>query len=143
MKRNLFLASALTIISLGFVGCSKDDDKPKNEITVANIAGTYKLTALEWKLPNGETEDVYAQLEDCNRDDLVQLKTDMTILFNDAGVVCDPPGDVSGSWELHGNHIVLGPVEGTITKFDGKTLVMVGEPYDEPGVEATTTLTRQ
>lgn len=144
MKSKLLLLSMLTLALLSYTSCSKDDnDEPNKEITVANISGTYKLTALVWKLPSGESVNVYDELEHCNHDDLIQLNADMTGLFIDAGIVCDPPNDQEGDWELNGDQITFGGVTSTIKQFDGKTLVITGQPLNEPGVQATTTLRRQ
>ncbi len=142
MKRRNFLF--LPAIALGLllgVACKKNDSK-NDARTVANLSGTYKLSALVWAY-GGISINVYDSLPACEKDNLIKLDTNMTATYIDAGTVCDPAEDSSGTWALSGDSIYLGGNAGKITSFDGTKLVITGKIEDEPSGTGTTTLVKQ
>jgi len=138
----LTLAAALFIIAI--TACQKSGSSSNNAITVENLSGTYSLKALLWSY-GGISINVLDSLDACEKDNLVKLNTDKTVNFIDAGIVCDPPSDDNGMWDLKGDSIKFSNnlTSAKIESYDGKTLVLSGTPDGVPGVIATTTLVKQ
>jgi len=138
----LTLAAALFIIAI--TACQKSGSSSNNAITVENLSGTYSLKALLWNY-GGISINVLDSLDACEKDNLVYLNTDKTVNFIDAGIVCDPPSDDNGMWDLKGDSIKFSDnlTSAKIESYDGKTLVLSGTPDGVPGVIATTTLVKQ
>lgn len=135
----------LVILCLIFsaISCKKKDDVHNNsDLTIENLTGTYALVALRWEA-NGQSINVYNELDDCDKDNLIKLNTDKTLNFIDAGLVCDPSATENGTWNLVNNLLYLEDNVSTIKSFDGQTLVLVGNPDSEPTVTATSTLKKQ
>lgn len=99
MKKIIILLSAVTIMS----SCKKNDDTPAStlDLTIANIAGNYKITAAT-ATPSGSTSefDVYAGTtfyKDCQKDDILNFSTTSNYTYTDAGVTCSPNGTTTPS----------------------------------------------
>jgi hypothetical protein len=136
---------ALACVLIILASCSKKDTsaEPDNTLTIEKLSGTYSLKALTWKSGNVSV-DIYDQLDDCQKDNLIQLNTDKTANLIDAGIVCSPPEDESGTWDLKGDSIFISSTGAAkIQSFDGKILILTGEPPNQPTVQATTTLEKQ
>jgi hypothetical protein len=108
----------LTLIVLAsvliFSGCKKDDAKTC-DLNSANFAGTYKITS---ELVNGVEIHNSANTDPCELDDLLIFNANGTYEYSDAGTVCSPSGDDSGTWSLSGSNLILdGSTEGAITDF--------------------------
>lgn len=146
MKKNLFL---LIFIAVLFTGCSKSDDTqdpvPGCELNAANIAGTYKVTAIRYKINSGTPElDAYSiYLEDCQKDDLYVLNNNGTLNYNDAGTQCNPPGSYTNTWTLAGNVLTINGRSFTITSFNCATATGTTENLVSAGDKATFTFTKQ
>lgn len=142
--KKFFSYTLLIVVALS--ACSKGDNSAgvNTNLTVQSLSGTYSLKALTWQ-SSGITVNVYDQLDDCEKDDLIKLNADKTANFIDAGIMCAPPGDDTGTWDLKGDSLYTSGSDLTskIQSFDGKTLVLTGSPPNEPGVKATTTLQKQ
>ncbi len=129
--------------------CKKEESKPNNnnscEVNVANLAGNYKVTALQYKASaNATPVDYLAPMEDCEKDDILTLKTDGTYIYTDAGIVCKPDGNQQGTWKLEGKTLTSdGILRGTVSSYDCKTLVYYVENSLATGDKFTFTLTRQ
>ena len=141
MKRNIVYAVAIFTTLFIATACKKDKNT-NLAYTVANLTGTYGLTALVWS-DGSRTENIYDSLDACERDNLIQLNADMTINYIDAGTVCAPPEDGIGAWSLSGDSLYLDTDAAKIKSFDGKTLILTGVPLNNPGVIGTTTLTKK
>ena len=119
MKKIIFGLLAVSMIASG---CKKGKDAPA--VTKENIAGTYKLMSLKATV-NGVGPLDADQRDDCEKDDLYKLNVDNTFQYVDAGTVCDPAGDVSGTWQLVDKVISsesYPDLNGTISSFDGTNL---------------------
>jgi hypothetical protein len=138
-KKHLYAVAVLLILT-GIAACKKDHDS--TPITPANLAGTYGLKSLVWTY-GGQDYHVYDSLDPCEKDNLIQLNVDMSAKWIDAGIVCDPAENEDDTWYLSNDSLLFhSSIEGgKIKSFDGKTLVMTGEP--EPGIVGTTTLVKQ
>jgi len=107
--------------------CQKDNNNEQQcSITTANIAGTYKLTALTYKASSTSPEQDYFQFMDvCERDDKITFNTNGTYNYQDVGIVCTPDGDDTGTWSLNGTTITSdGMIAGTVQSFDCSTLIV-------------------
>jgi len=129
-----------------FFACKKEKaDAPGCAITVENLSGAYKLTALQYKLSqNAAPSDFLAYMDDCEKDDIINLKKDGTYKEDDAGTVCDPAKTAEGTWLLHGNTLISdGTLNGTIAGYDCKTLVYYIDNAITPGDRLTYTMVKQ
>jgi len=142
MKKSLILIVSGTV----FFACRKEKtNAPGCPITVANISGAYKLTALQYKASaNAASQDYLAYMDDCEKDDIISLKSDGTYKEEDAGAFCSPPNTAEGTWQLHGNTLTSdGRLNGTVAGFDCKTLVYYIENALKQGDRLTYTMEKQ
>ncbi|HEX5655396.1 MAG TPA: lipocalin family protein [Chitinophagaceae bacterium] len=141
--KKFFLIAAVSL--LAFSSCNKDDDDTC-DITVANIAGTYKLTGLTYKAnSSAQEQDFLIFIDACERDDLHILNSNGSFTYQDAGTVCSPDGSYTGgTWTLTGNVIDIdGNYSGTIQSFDCRNLVMVESDVLNTGDRFTATFVKQ
>lgn len=114
-------------LSISLLMACKKEKKEENTCTAnqQGIAGTYRLTALKYKMSATSPEQDYLiYLDACERDDLITLNANGTYSYQDAGTSCSPSNNDSGTWSVNGNTISSdGMVNGTITSFDCRTLV--------------------
>ncbi len=141
MKKGLLLALALPLFL--FTSCEKDDQKPNCETTMASLAGTYKITAADYKLTaNAPAQNVLTQMfEPCQLDDTQTIEANGTWTYTDAGVQCG--GNQTGTWSLSGNTFTIGGETGTIVSYDCKTLVVTRNSTVVTGDILTITFTKQ
>ncbi|MBN9382232.1 MAG: lipocalin family protein [Chitinophagaceae bacterium] len=142
MKRALMVMVSSSVL----FACKKEKDNTSGcPITVDNLSGAYKLTALQYKASaNADPADYLAYMDDCEKDDTMILKNDGTYKKDDAGTVCDPEETASGTWQLHGNTLTSdGTLNGTIASFDCKKLVYYIDNALKPGDRLTYTLEKQ
>jgi Lipocalin-like domain len=144
MKKILALTCGCIAVIAVYTSCKKSTASNGSAITVENLAGTYGLKAVTWTYL-GITVNVYDSVPVCERDNLAKLNADKTVNFIDAGIVCDPAEDEDGTWDLRNDSLIFSTnfTSAKIVSFDGKTLVLSGEPEGQPGVTATTTLEKQ
>ena len=110
-----------------FSACKKEKTSPA--ITKENFSGTYTLksSTATSALTGSQTLNLYDMMLPCEKDDQVTLKIDFTVLYADAGIKCEEPGDDTGTWSLAGNTITIDGEKATIEKFDGTTLIITAE----------------
>lgn len=150
MKATTINKTLLLLIAVSlFFSCKKEDDKPNPpktcSINVANIAGTYKLTALEYSpAPDKPAYDFLPSLDDCEKDDLLVFGKDGVYEYKDLGAVCDPSSADKGAWKLQDSTIVIdGAARGKISTFDCNKLVYYVKSTLLPGDKMTMTYTKQ
>jgi hypothetical protein len=147
--RKIALAASIGTLILMINACKKSNSNSSNPSarTVQNFSGSYGITAINASIL-GLNVNLYDSLPACDRDNIIQLDTNKTAHFIDAGVVCVPPSDSTGTWSLSSNTDTL-YIAGTanfINSWDGKTLVLssveniTGIPVP---VTATTTLVKK
>jgi len=138
LMKKVFLAfSALTLV---LVSCKKDDKDEAVTPTKENLTGSYKMTAATIS-QSGSTVDAYNQLmEACDRDDIYKLNADNSYVVQDAGTVCSPSNDDTGTWSLSGTTINMDGEVGTIKSWNGKTLVVEGT---DQGISFSSTYVKQ
>jgi len=126
--------------------CKKEkDNTPGCPVTMENLSGAYKLTALQYKASaNAAPADYLAYMDDCEKDNILNLKSDGTYKEDDAGTVCDTDEADQGTWQIHGNTLTSdGKLNGTIASWDCKTMVYYIENAIKPGDRLTYTLEKQ
>ena len=143
--KKLFLFPILLVTLL--LSCSKSGESSASncDITSANIAGSYKITAIKYKLSAGAPEiDAYSSfLPACQKDDIYVLNANGVANYNDAGVSCSPSASTTGTWSLTGTDITIDSNVYAITSFDCKTLVATASNIRTTGDKATFTFTKQ
>jgi Lipocalin-like domain len=139
--------TAVVFASTMLFSCKKDrSTEPDCSISMQNLAGSYKLTALKYKLNATTPEmDYLPFMEDCEKDDVVTLKSNGTYDYHDAGIVCTPGGTDNGTWGVSGNTISSdgSTINGTIASYDCKTLVYYTENFYATGDKITFTIVKQ
>lgn len=153
----LFSLTALLI----FGSCSKDnnDDNPPEKTTTELLtAGFWKITSMTIDpgviFESTFITDVYAQMEDCERDDLMRFDSDGKITDDEGPTKCDPNDPQTtndGTWVLSadGESVSISyPGDDTITflisTLNGSTLsgtYSVFEDYGSGPLSYTYTLT--
>jgi hypothetical protein len=143
--RKVVIAASLISLFIGFNACSKSSSNSSSAKTVANLSGSYTLTALTASQA-GFSVNLYDSLPPCEKDNIIQLDTNLTAQFIDAGVACVPPSDSTGTWSLSANTDTIYVAGGAsfIKSWDGKTLVITNqETVSGFPVTATTTLSKK
>jgi len=118
---------ALTVFTVVFTSCKKDNKNEPVTPTKENLTGTYKLTA--FTMTSGtSTLDLFLMMDACDKDDSYKLNADNSYTIKDDGVVCAPSNDYTGgSWSLvNSTTININGEVGTIKSWNGKTLVVEG-----------------
>src|SRR5213075_378415 len=124
MKKNLLFACTFIVIA-SFLSCKKSHVE-NCPVSMAGIAGSYKLTALKYQQTSGSPEsDWFAStVQSCKQDDVYILGSGGSFSIQDAGTVCSPDGNYDGAWTLTGNTIDMdGYYSGTIDSYNCTTLV--------------------
>jgi ABC-type Fe3+-citrate transport system substrate-binding protein len=147
--RKIALAASIGCLILVINACKKSDSNSSNPSarTVQNFSGSYGITAITANVL-GLNVNLYDSLPACDRDNIIQLDTNKTAQFIDAGVACVPPSDSTGTWSLSSNTdtLYIAGSPNFIKSWDGKTLVLTsvenitGIPVP---VTATTTLAKK
>jgi hypothetical protein len=129
----------ITLLLLVFSAVLLSCKKNKCELNAENFAGTYKLVAITSKITaTGETQDGFSGRPDCEKDDLTIFNSDGTIIYKDAGLVCEPVGNDTGVWSLNGDVLTSDDEPLKISSFDcgGFTITV---PDDGSGEVVTAT----
>ena len=128
------IALGLFSLTLLATACKKDKDAPA--ITKENLVGTYKMISFTaTPTGGGQTVDMMAQMDACQKDDITKLNADNSYNMVDEGVVCDPSGNWNGTWSLSTSGedkiLVFDDInQGKITKFDGSIVEVTEEDAD-------------
>jgi hypothetical protein len=148
MRKIAISAAAISLI-LVINACKKSDSNTSNPSarTVKNFSGSYGITAVTASIL-GLNVNLYDSLPACDRDNIIELDSNLTAHFIDAGVVCVPPSDSTGAWSLSSNTdtLYIAGSANFIKSWDGKTLMLTsvenitGIPVP---VTATTTLAKK
>jgi hypothetical protein len=109
----------LSLFSLTFLfsACKKDD----GVITKTDLltSGAWKVTAetIDPGFPTfdnegnitGSTNDLFAMMEDCSKDDIISFKSDKTLIMDEGASKCynDSPQKNTGSWSFNSDETTL------------------------------------
>lgn len=124
MKKLLWSAFVLALL---FSSCKKDNEDQKALTpTKENLSGIYKITKIMGREGSGAEQEVTNEwMEECEKDDLHKLNTDLTYEWIDAGTKCLPTGGYTDKWNLlNAMTVVIDGDTYNIKSFDGKTLVL-------------------
>lgn len=110
----------LSIVAVSLFGCKKDDDVVNTTTpTKEQLVGTWRQTA---ETTNGVNSWNTTSHDACEMDDNLQLKSDNTYTYTDAGTVCSPSGNDSGTWSVSGSTLTVDAFPMQIDNFNGSTL---------------------
>ncbi|SEN69195.1 hypothetical protein SAMN05660816_01250 [Niastella yeongjuensis] len=91
---------ALVAIS-SFSACSKTTTKTYYK---EDLIGTYTIVSITSKISGSSELNVTDDyLQDCQKDDLMVLKSDLSLQMVDAGTTCYPSSNDSGDWDVNGS----------------------------------------
>jgi hypothetical protein len=145
MKKFLILFIALT----AFLACKKSstDTTTSLDVTIANIAGTYKITAATSSI-GGTSIDVYnnaSVFPACSKDDIYVFNSNGTYTITDAGVVCSPSNTISGSYSVNtaAKTITVGTQTYTVVSLTSTNVVLTQNNFMNSGFPVTATYTKQ
>ncbi len=132
------LVLALVAISL-FSACSKTTTQT---YTKDQLIGTYTIVSIRGAATGAPEQDLMSVfLDDCQRDDLMVLKSDLTLQMVDAGTTCVPSSnDDSGDWNVNGNTFYWDGEPYRIKSLTNTSLV-IEESTTNNGVTQTITVT--
>ncbi len=151
--RKIHLSISAIALVLIFGACKKSNSTTTSDAkTVDNLSGTYLFTAIN-VTTGGVSFDEFASLKDCEKDNTITLKSDLTLDYTDAGTQCSPPESSTGTWKLSANADSLyisgistfpDGLGALIQTWDGKTLVVNGTNTISGHIASTTvTLKKQ
>jgi outer membrane receptor for ferric coprogen and ferric-rhodotorulic acid len=104
--------------SMALTSCKKDKDDDKKEETPASVEGTWKMTAQTETTTFGgqsSTENTYADMDACEKDDLTRFNADKTVTSLPGATKCDPSEPASepyGTWALLNDNTKLRLIDG-------------------------------
>ncbi len=136
---------ALGLVAL-MASCKKSDSNKSCEVSVAAIAGNYKVTKIETVVAGTASDVTTTFLDPCERDDIYQLKTDKTVVYQDAGTVCSPSGAGTGTWDVVSGKLTIshsgsGPDVAAATVSNNCSSIVAEESFG--GGSLRVTMTRQ
>lgn len=134
------------IASTLLFACKKEKSSPAGcDISVTGLAGSYKLTALQYKESATTAPiDYLTYLEECEQDDIMELKGNGTYTYHDAGTTCKESAADHGTWTVTGKTLTSdGKLQGTIDSYDCKTLVYYVDNALTQGDRLTYTMVKQ
>ena len=114
--------------------------------SVANISGSYRVTAYGYKqTPTSPEEDYYPIIfpDACDRDDIYTFISNGTYEMKDAGLACSPPDDEVGAWTFDGNSLTIDGYPAAIESFDCKTFIMSTANINVAGDRLKITMIKQ
>ena len=148
MKYTILFFSLIGL--LAFTGCQKDD--PPAPLTKTQlISRNWKVTAATGTFPPLPVVDILAQTPACDRDNIIQVKSDGTYIEDEGPTKCspsDPQTANTGNWSFTTNETklnILGQTFDIIT-LTATTLVLKQDVAAGGGLPAGTinlTLTAQ
>ncbi|UTW67061.1 lipocalin family protein [bacterium SCSIO 12643] len=143
MKATKYFSALLFIFAIAFLStlesCKKDSDSGSTgaPVTKASLlaSGPWITSSAIMKLPTGDL-DLFLLMDECEKDDLVEFKSDKKIVEDAGAVKCtpsDPQTEDAGTWEFASNETELVITEGT----DITTLKIISLTSSEFIVEFT------
>jgi hypothetical protein len=123
MQKILLTVTAACAI-IFFTACKKSENV-SDARTVQNLSGSFHLNAIIWTTA-GININVYDSLPPCEKDNVIQLNSDLTLDFIDGDIVCDPNETDHGTWSLssNGDSLYFNSNPAYINSWDGKILVL-------------------
>jgi hypothetical protein len=145
MKKILFFVLAAGI----FPGCDKNDDTTASlDVTMANVAGNYKITAATMSSGGGSV-DIFNNatfFDVCDRDDVYGFTASGNYTVTDAGVQCSPANTDAGTYTVNtgAKTITIDGEIWTVTSLTSSRMVATQSNFmGSAGATGTVTFTRQ
>lgn len=120
MKNIKILAFGIVASALMFSACKKDDPKTDDK-----PSGSSLLTGKDWRLigltltvSGIPPTDLYAQMDACDKDDLIEYLANGDVKEKAGATKCDPTEpdfSISGKWALLNNNAQLRIIDGDTT----------------------------
>jgi hypothetical protein len=120
MKTIKIIAIGIAASSLMFSACKKDEAK-----TDAKPSGSSIIVGKDWRLigltisvPGQPATDLYAQMDACDKDDLIEYLANGSLIDKAGATKCDPAEPDSqngGTWALLNNDAQLRLINGDTT----------------------------
>ena len=128
-----------------FSSCKKKDKTNDCSLTEANFAGNYKPVSVKYKASASSPEVDYTSqyFETCELDDVTTFKTDHTYVYTDAGTVCVPDGNDSGSWGISSSVLTIDGQPITLENYTCKGFSATASDNITPGDKTTINFARQ
>jgi len=147
--RDMRVLIAVLVVFFSFVGCKKSsgDTQTSLDVTAANIAGTYKITAATSTIA-GATTDVYnnaSLFPVCLKDDIYVFNANNTYTITDGAVVCSPTTTTSGTYSVNSaaKTITIGTQTYTVVSLTNTAIVFTQSNFMNSGYPLTATYTKQ
>jgi hypothetical protein len=118
--RSLF-SSAFFLLIILFVAasCRQDKDAPDQKQLLSR---TWLMSSQMLQRNDGPEEDVYAQMEDCQKDDELIFAEDGTYEMNPGTMECQISFLEEGTWELYGGKLYLSTQEFEVQELSATAL---------------------
>ena len=111
MKLTLLMPFILSMLALScMTSCKKEaypvfpgtpPQEPAQPITLEELAGSYVITGMsETTYQNGQTDVYNDYYDDCKKDDVYTLNTDMSLGYSDEGTQCTTEGYRLSNWSF-------------------------------------------
>jgi hypothetical protein len=102
----------LAVLGLASVGCSDDSDNATPNKTTLLTAKKWRITAQTTSTTvagSTITNDVYADMEPCERDNFAQFLANKVVTFDEGATRCDQadPQSTTGSWDFNSDQTKL------------------------------------
>ncbi len=104
---------SIAIIGTLFSGCKKEEKATPKSKTELLCAHYWKMTAATIDPPlviNGTPiNDFYAQLEACDKDNIVKYNSNNTVINDEGATKCDPasPQTTTGTWSFNSTETII------------------------------------
>ncbi len=135
--------------AMAFTACKKDDDDKKED--TVSVVGTWKMTALTLTssyMGQDSTEDLFKDMDACEKDDLQRFNEDKTVTSLSGATKCDPSdpsSEAAGTWSMSSDNKTLTLNDGgadvyNVLTLDAKTLKL-SQSETQSGVKYSYTIT--
>ena len=142
MKKTIL---ALSMLSLIFVSCKKDEDDEPVTPTKENLTGSFKKTGHVVAGVNifNNSDPSMNMYEACERDDIYTFNANGTYTRTEGGAVCTPSRTENGTWSLSGSTMTVNGDQNMVESFDCKTLILVNTDTNIAGDRLKFTFIKQ
>lgn len=105
MKKHMLRLTLMAFVTLSaFSSCKKDKDD-NLAVNSENLQGNYKLADIKVKSNLTGEVSMMSEIEDCAKDDVLQLKANNVLLVVDEGAKCD--NDETSTWSVKDGKLEL------------------------------------
>ncbi len=106
-----FAALTSLILLTGLAACHKSNDEPSAQKTDWLTIGAWRLSAASISpavhIGTRTISDIFAEMEVCQKDDLITFNKDGNANTQDAGKRCSPSTNTSTTWKFAENETML------------------------------------